>query len=206
MENSTPSLITLFNSVKATNFIYEIKNLSSTDEDLEQINSCETFSDKIKLINEMGGSLVYAKMENNTFKNNLILIDSNLDQIVAEVLRIRYSSSENRLRQLVMELNQKNPLSYDISENHKFYSYKMKKFLADIAIGMMPLKLWDGKYDSTGKYLIVKEGGTHIDFEDYLLNNNKFETPSTSRYDFGYVYKDGGHHFIKLNLQIRFLK
>ena len=204
----------LFNAGKTTNIIYEIKNLSSTDEDLEQINSCETFSDKIKLINEMGGNLVYAKMENNTFKNNLILIDSNLDQIIAEVLRIRYSSSENRLKQLVMKLNQNNPLSYDIIGNHEFYSYKVKRFLTDIALGMVPSKVWDGKYDSTGGYLIVKEDGDvlcyHIynknDFENYLLNNTKLDTPSTSRYDFGYVYKEGGHHFIKLNLQIRFLK
>ena len=79
---------------------------------------------------------------------------------------------------------------------------------------MMPSRVWDGKYDSTGGYLVVKEDGDvlcyHIynknDFEDYMLNNTKLDTASTSRNDFGYVYKDGDDYFIKLNLQIRFLK
>ncbi|ASY41521.1 hypothetical protein CAV20_05555 [Taylorella equigenitalis] len=43
------------------------------------------------------------------------------------------------------------------------------------------------------------------DFEDYLLNNTKFETPSTSRHNFGYVYEELGEQRIKLNLQIRFI-
>ena len=205
---------TLLNAGKTTNFIYEIKNTNLTYEDLEQINSCKTISKKIKLIHEKSGYLVYSNLENNTFKNNLRLIDSCLDEIVAKILLIRYSFSENRLKSLVSGLNQNNPLNYDISENHDFYSYKIKRLLTDIALGMVPAKVWDGKYDSTGGYLVIKEDGDilcyHIynknDFEDYLLNNTKLETASNSRHDFGYVYKDGGHYFIKLNLQIRFLK
>ena len=204
---------TLFNSAKTTNFVYEIENVSLSDEDIEHINSLQFYRKKIDFINEKGGSLVYNNLDSKTFKNNLILIDSDLDKIIAEVILIRYSSSENSLKSIVMILNQNNPLKYDISENHEFYSYKIKKVLTDMALGMMPSKVWDGKYDSTGGYLVVKEDGDvlcyHIynknDFEDYLLNNTMLDTPS-SRNDFGYVYKDGDNHFIKLNLQIRFLK
>ena len=205
---------TLLNAGKTTNFVYGIENIILNDEDIEQINSCGTFVEKIEKINGKGGSLVYHNLDNNTFKNNLVLIDSNLDLIMAEVILIRYSSSENHLKSIVTKLNQSNPLKYDLSGNHEFYSYKIKRFLTDIALGMMPSKVWDGKYDSTGGYLIVKEDGDvlcyHIynknDFENYLLNNTKLDTPSTSKYDFGHIYKDGDHHFIKLNLQIRFLK
>ena len=205
---------TLLNAGKTTNFIYEIKNANLTDEHLEQINSSRTIREKIELIHEKNGYLAYSNLENNTFKNNLLLIDSCLDEIVAEVVLIRYSFSDNRLKSLVAGLNQNNPLNYDISENHSFYSYKIKRLLTDIALGMMPAKVWDGKYDSTGGYLVIKEDGDilcyHIynknDFEDYLLNNTKLETASTSRHDFGYVYKDGENYYIKLNLQIRFLK
>ena len=205
---------TLLNAGKTTNFIYEIKNANLTDEHLEQINSSRTIREKIELIHEKNGYLAYSNLENNTFKNNLLLIDSCLDEIVAEVLLIRYSFSDNHLKSLVAGLNQNNPLNYDISENHSFYSYKVKRLLTDIALGMMPAKVWDGKYDSTGGYLVIKEDGDilcyHIynknDFEDYLLNNTKLETASTSRHDFGYVYKDGENYYIKLNLQIRFLK
>lgn len=79
---------------------------------------------------------------------------------------------------------------------------------------MMPSKVWSGELDATGGYLIVKEDGDilcyHIynrnEFEDYLLNNTKLETASSTRHDFGTIYKQNGDLFFKLNLQIRFIK
>ena len=41
-------------------------------------------------------------------------------------------------------------------------------------------------------------------FEEYLLNNTKYDTASTSRHDFGEVYSENGEDFIKFNLQVRF--
>ena len=90
----------------------------------------------------------------------------------------------------------------------------MKRFLTDVALGMMPSKVWSGKYDSTGGYLIVKENGDvlcyHIynrnEFENYLLNNTKLDTASSSRHDFGEITKENGQLYFKLNLQIRFIK
>lgn len=40
----------------------------------------------------------------------------------------------------------------------------------------------------------------------YLFNNTKFDTPSTTRHEFGEVYKVKDSYLIKLNLQIRFTK
>ena len=79
---------------------------------------------------------------------------------------------------------------------------------------MMPSKVWTGELDATGGYLVVKEDGEilcyHIynrnEFEDYLLNNTKLETASSTRHEFGTVYKEGNKQYFKLNLQIRFLK
>ena len=119
---------TLLNAGKTTNFVYGIENVNLSDSDIEQINSCTNIREKIGLINEKGGSLVYSSLDNNTFKNNLILIDSNLDKIMGDVILNRYSSSENRLKSIVTELNENNPLKYDISGDHEFYSYKIKRF------------------------------------------------------------------------------
>ncbi|MGL5893993.1 MAG: HpaII family restriction endonuclease [Bacteroidales bacterium] len=41
--------------------------------------------------------------------------------------------------------------------------------------------------------------------EEYLFNNTKLETPSTSRHDFGTIYKEEDDYFLKLNLQVRFI-
>jgi type II restriction enzyme len=97
--------------------------------------------------------------------------------------------------------------------NNKTYSYKIKRFLTDIALGMMPSKVWTGELDTTGGYLVVKNDGEilcyHIynrnEFENYLLNNTRLEQASTVRYSFGDLYKENGKIFLKLNLQIRFL-
>lgn len=86
--------------------------------------------------------------------------------------------------------------------------------LTDIALGLMPSKVWSGTYDATGGYLVVKKNGQilcyHIynrnDFENYLFFNTKLETASTSKYDFGELYEENGNIYFKLNLQIRFSK
>ena len=75
-------------------------------------------------------------------------------------------------------------------------------------------KVWSGQYDATGGCLVVKDNGEvlcyHIynrnEFEDYLLNNVKLDTASSSRHEFGKIYEEEENLFFKLNLQIRFLK
>lgn len=86
--------------------------------------------------------------------------------------------------------------------------------MTDVALGMMPSKVLTGQYGATGGYLIVKDNGDvlcyHIynrnEFENYLLNNTKLETASSSRHGFGKVYVKEGSLFFNLNLQIRFIK
>ena len=79
---------------------------------------------------------------------------------------------------------------------------------------MVPSKVWNGKADATGGYIVVREDGEvlcyHLfnmnEFENYLLDNTRFETASTSRHGFGNIYKENEKYYIKLNLQIRFIK
>jgi hypothetical protein len=137
-----------------------------------------------------------------------------LTQILSEIVYLFFTSDHSKIVDLVNKISILNPLDFNIETNHPFYNYKIKRFLTDIALGMMPSKVWTGQFDATGGYLIVKEDGEvlcyHIynrnEFEDYLLNNTKLETASSTRHDFGSVYKVDNMQFIKLNLQIRFLK
>src|SRR5690606_8845350 len=105
--------------------------------------------------NALGGKLEFYNTQNLTFQNNLILIDSALPKILAECLIYFYTSKFSKISQLVEELDRLNPLKYNLSYNHPFYQYKIKRFLTDIALGMMPSKVWTGELDSTGGYLIV---------------------------------------------------
>lgn len=206
---------TLLNAGKTTNFIFKIENLTLTHNQVYEINAIETKSkikDRIEKITELGGNLEFQKTESSVFGNNLVLIDSALPKIISESLKLFFKSSFSTTIELTNQISTANPLNYNLETNHPFYSYKIKRFLTDIALGMMPSKVWKGELDATGGYLVVKENGEvlcyHIynrnEFEDYLFANTKFETASSNRHEFGKVYEEEGELFFKLNLQIRF--
>ncbi len=209
------SSATLLNAGKTTNFIYEIQGIDLTENEIEEINSISTNSkivDRINTIESKGGIFEFLKTEKQIFSNNLILIDSLLPQILSKIVFNFYSGNNSALKDLVNEISIDNPLNFDTENEHKFYEYKIKRFLTDVALGMMPSKVWSGEYDATGGYLIVKENGDilchHIynknEFEDYLLHNTKLDTASSLKHDFGEIYKENNKFFFKLNLQIRF--
>ena len=151
----------------------------------------------------------YWKMNNQVFEDNLALIDSNMDKIIAETLLYFYRDGISNCDEMVEKLEHENPMNYG---NVNAYKYKFKKFLTAVALGMKPATVWDGLDEATGGYIVVtKEGNVlayHIYnrnyFEEYLLKNTKYETASTSRHDFGEVYHENGEDYIKLNLQVRF--
>lgn len=206
---------TLLNAGRTTNFIYKIENFNPTATQIKNINEIETRSkikDRIEQINNLGGNLNYVTLENDIFKNNLVLIDSLLPNILSEILKSFFTSNLNTIKHLSDNVNEVNPLKYDNQFAHTFYEYKIKRFLTDVALGMMPSKVWTGIYDATGGYLVVKENGEilcyHIynrnQFEEYLFVNTKLETASSTRHEFGKVYQQNGEFYFKLNLQIRF--
>lgn len=208
---------TLLNAGKTTNFVYEIENAVLSDNQIHEINEIDSRSkikDRIEKIKYFSGTLRFRQTESTIFGNNLTLIDSSLPKILAEIVYQFFTSGHSMTLDLVNEISRLNPLEFNLDTNHPFYSYKIKRFLTDIALGMMPSKVWTGELDATGGYLVVKEDGEilcyHIynrnEFEDYLLNNTKLETASSTRHDFGTVYKEDSKQFFRLNLQIRFLK
>ncbi len=206
---------TLLNAGKTTNFIYQLSGYQPDENEMLNINEIETKSkikDRIENIKQFGGNLNYLSLEQDVFKNNLVLIDSLLPNILAEIVKTFFSSNLSSIKDLTENINKINPLNYDKQFAHTFYEYKIKRFLTDVALGMTPSKVWNGIYDATGGYLIVKEDGDvlcyHIynrnQFEDYLFQNTKLETASSSKHKFAKLYNENGKIYFKLNLQIRF--
>jgi type II restriction enzyme len=206
---------TLLNAGKTTNFVYQILEFQPTVKEIKIINDIDTKSkikDRIEAIKNAGGKLKFTTLQQDIFKNNLVLIDSLLPNIIAEIIKSFFTSNLSSVKDLTENINKANPLNYDTQFAHTFYDYKIKRFLTDVALGMTPSKVWTGIYDATGGYLVVKENGDvlcyHIynrnQFEDYLFTNTKLETASSTRHEFGKIYEDGGQYYFKLNLQIRF--
>lgn len=206
---------TLLNPGKTNNFIYEIKG-NLTEQNIKEINSIDTSSkikDRLQKINEAGCSIKFVKIESDNFNANLQMIDSQFPLIASEYLYQRYTGTESTIKDITEKVKSANPCNFNKDLPQNLYAHKIKSFLTAVALGMTPAKTWDGKFQATGGYIVVREDGeilcyhiyNHNEFQDYLFNNTRIETPSTSRYDFGYIYQKDGENYIKLNLQIRFI-
>lgn len=202
---------TLFNASKRTNFLYKLKGCSFSEKEIKEINSIKYKKDKIKRI-EQNCEIIYYDMCDERFKSNLQVIDSRLPEIMANMVFKYYKTSGlTRINDLTAELKNENPCGY-VSEDHNFYEYKIKNFLIDAALGMTSASIWDGEFDATGGYIVVKEDGeilcyhlyNYNKFKSYLYNNTRLEASSTNKYDYADIFKKEDEFFIKFNLQVRF--
>ena len=202
------------NASESTNFIFKIK--TSKKIDVEEINSIEGNSKiqkRVKKILEMGGTFTFMGSSNETFEGNLVLIDSKFHELMAHMVYLYYSGEGSRIKILTEKVKKEDTCNQGKYKN-AYYEHNVKDFLTSVALGMVPGTKWSGKIDATGGYIIVREDGEvlcyHIynrnEFQEYLYDNTKLDTPSTSKHDFGKIYEDKGEYFMKLNLQIRYEK
>lgn len=200
---------TLLNASGATNFVFEVKGL--TDGQMDEINAIASKNkilDRISKIQEYG-SLSFERVDSPVFSDNLMMIDSRMEEIVAEMLLYQYMTGIMDCEAVIQAMEDSNPLRFP---RKGLYEYKMKKFLCSVALGMVPSRQWNGHDEANGGYIIVTTDGDvlayHIYnrdfFEDYLLKNTRFERGSTSRHKYASIYKKDGKMYINLNLQIRF--
>jgi hypothetical protein len=225
---------TLFNTTGGNNFIFSIQNFPN--ESLENFNE-RTYkpSDKsskitfrLKEMHRNGSDLKFDSIQSNQLWKNLKMIDGDLPEILGWALYYRYFFSVSDIKSLCDLLEEKDPMHFYFGEKsiQRLYEYKIKKFLAEAAMGMTSEKPWFGEYDSFGGVIIAKEDGDivcfHIYdfnlFRKYLINNTVFEQASTGedsnfpgqkrntgkKYFYGWIDQEDGKLFIKLNLQVRF--
>lgn len=207
---------TLLNAGNTTNLLYEVVGNELTDKDMERINAIENHLPRIKAIYDAGCSLKFIDIPHETFRDNLQFIDTCMPCFIGECLIADSEiDSTSKVSDVVKRVAQRNPLRYKGRNVEAFYEHKMKVLLVDVALGMTPAKEWLGRYDANGGYLVVRKDGEIVcyhfynrnDIEDYLYHNTRFERASRSRYGFGSLFRgEDGKIYIKLNLQIRFLK
>lgn len=201
---------TLLNASGATNFVYEVTGLN--DSLIDGINAIDTETkivDRIRAIADGGGTMEYRRTANPTFSNNLVMIDSRMEEIIAEVLRYSYESNELDCRRIIEHIETENPLNYP---REGVYTYKFKQFLCAKALGMQPSSDWAGEDNANGGYIVAKSDGEvlayHLynrdKFMQYLFDSTRLEHGSIDKHKYLRLYREDGRTYIKLNLQIRF--
>lgn len=223
---------TLFNPGPGTNFIYEVVLPKGKTIDCEEFNrKTYPISGRLRarlksLVEDYGATIEFRGVQSRCLLQNLEAIDGHMPQLLAKLLLLSTMSERSSLNKCTKLLTEQNPLGFNTQTHGNIYEYKVKRFLQDCAQGMTPETPWLGIYDATGGQIIVKENGDivcyHIyelnRFRDFLINSTKFEKASTSEdknypghprpnaaknYNYGWLYEEDGHYYIKINLQIR---
>lgn len=217
IKNELNEPILLLATNDSTNIIYKVTDANNnpiTPMHLAEINSIITkhkYIDRISKLISLGYKIELYDYEDSTFKLNLQVIDSDLPQIVAHIVKDKYVNRTSKFTDIITKITTDNPMKYDQSQGHNFYEYRLVNFLVEAAMGMTSKKVWSGMYDIVGGIIIVKPNAEilcyHLidfnKFKQYLKNASKLDNPSGSKMDYGYVYNDGNSSFIKLNFQIK---
>lgn len=221
---------TLLNASHATKFVFRIdpkteevrKQLTAFAEEASKRSlDSQKLRDEIRVyisdqhsIGRIGFSM--SRMLNQQCRKNFMMIDSSFPFIFGNIIAIHYLNNESNLADIAKKLEDKDPLFVD-TEN--FYTKKIEDFLVAVALGLEPAKSWNGIEETSGGYLVVKNGGDlvcysaydRMAFREYLLKHTKLDTPSARKFlnqgeslEDGLLFREGDAFFITLNRQIRF--
>lgn len=204
----------LLNASGATNFIYKLSGHTMTNDEIEEFASYNKFKDRFNYLDSLGVNIKFVKTDNDVFNDNLSLIDTQMPIILSYMIESFFRGKASKITDLTALCAENNICNASETSKNTFYEYKIKEFITDIALGMVPATQWSGNYDATGGYIIVKEDGDvlcyHIynrnEFREYLYKNTKFDTPSKSKHHYGSIENVDGKQYLKLNFQIRFIR
>ncbi|WP_457747810.1 HpaII family restriction endonuclease [Sulfurimonas sp.] len=198
---------TLLNASNHTNFIYEVQNINDTImAQCNNINTKRKLIEKCEFLKSHGAICNFRQIESSIFANNLKLIDSKLDTILAQILILSYEKNTKDIQVLLAYI-----IKDEISE--KYYKKKIGDFANAVTFGMRAGEEWNGLNEVNGGIIIVSKTGEVylldlIYFKNlvdkYLIKNIKLDSPSSKRYEMLKIYKKNNKYYFKLNLQIRF--
>jgi len=204
---------TLLNASGNTNFIFRVEGLDKKH--LDDINSIHTrtkLKDRLEKIYALGGRLIFHKVETDTMHYNLSMVDSMMPKLLAHMLLEFFIHRTSSIKDNIEKVAN-SPLFHMPHPNDLLaLQVKVKRLLVAVLLGFFAGKKWDGHYISQGT-IVVKENGEQVAFhliendvlENYLFENIKFDTPSTTRHRYGSLISErDGEMYFKLNLQLRF--
>lgn len=209
------------NATKGTRFQTKIMGLGSADIDtikkFDKEHKKGWVMDTVSYIDKLAKSgriqLTHCGPLSNTLRNNLLLIDDGMNNIISNLLWNAYSNRSLRIKDAIKTVIARNPRNYGSDCNLElFYKQKVIRLMVAASMGLTGSKEWTENYESDGGFIVVLKSGDVIsfhfydrkDFEEYLFNYSRIETGSTSRHDFGTLYECELGHALNLCMTLRF--
>ncbi|WP_338792774.1 HpaII family restriction endonuclease [Bernardetia sp. MNP-M8] len=207
---------TLLNASGNTNFIFKINGIEEGNktiiDEVNKINTRTKLKDRINKIEELGGFFEYVGAEKETMDFNLKMIDSQMPQLIGKILLCFYKERVSSMEKITKKITAKSQDRENTKDEEILLKNKIKNLLVSILLGFFAGTKWNGSYESNGTIVMKNDGncvGFHVvemgNLKNYLFENIKLDTPSTTRHRFGQLYSEkNGELFFKLNLQLRF--
>lgn len=173
-------------------------------------------AERIRMIERLGGVLKYSDVADRVFRSNLSMIDLHFPRVLAEMVRIMHLDDVTRISELTELIKQINPLKIkdELINKHCFYEFKIKQFLMALALGMRPAKIYNGQ-DSAVEGILLMDGSGNVlcyhksekqVMEDFLFRNSRLEKGSLDKDKYGFLEKENGTYYFKLNAKIGLTK
>lgn len=210
IKSSLGSPATILNASNKTNFLYEVIGLDKKYIlEINSINSRTKLLDRLNYIKDKGGQIIFKKVCSPEFEYNLKMIDSNMPSYLGYALLESYLNETKDLKTNFIK-------GYDFAD-YNFGIKKLGDLLEAISFGFVPGKKWDGSKSVNGGLMIVKKNGDIIVLDlvyfrneviNYIINETKFDSPSSTRYGMLNLYESSIDNkiYFTLNLQLRYKK
>lgn len=178
--------------------------------------SSEEVAERMLMIERLGGVLKYSDVADRVFRCNLQIIDLHFPRVLAEMVRIMHIEGVTRISELTDRIKEMNPLKIkdELIKKHGFYEFKMKQFLLALALGMRPAKIYNGT-DSAVEGMLLTNGNGEVlcyhksnrqTFADFLYQNTRLEKSSVDKDKYGFLERENGVWYFKLNVKIGLVK
>ena len=173
-------------------------------------------AERMLMIERLGGVLKYSDVADRVFRCNLLMIDLHFPRMLAEMVRLMHLEGITRVSELTERIKELNPLKIkdELIQKHSFYEYKMKQFLLALALGMRPAKIFRGTDSAVEGMLLVDGQGEVLcyhqscrqDFAEFLYQNTRFEKGALEKDKYGFLERENGSWYFKLNVKIGLVK
>ena len=173
-------------------------------------------AERMRMIERLGGVLKYSDVADRVFRCNLLMIDLHFPRMLAEMVRLMHLEGITRVPELTERIKEINPLKIknELIQKHRFYEYKMKQFLLALALGMRPAKIFNGTDSAVEGMLLVDGQGEVLcyhqsrrkEFADFLYQNSRFEKGPLEKDRYGFLERENGIWYFKLNAKIGLVK
>ena len=209
----------LLDGGRSANFKFEQTGVKFATPTVNKINAFGEVEDvvgRMLMIERLGGNLKFNDAADKIFRSNLGMIDLHFPRVLGEMARTMHLEGITKVSELTEYIKQLNPLKIkdELITKHRYYEYKMKQFLMALALGMRPAKLFNGTDSAIAGFLIVEGQGDVIGYQkvdrdtfaEYLYQHTRLEKGPTAKDKYGYLEKENGVYYFKLNLKIGLLK